>query len=440
MNAETTEQIREPNSTTGGAHKLRRMKAIATGLLAAVIALLILSKSQHDAGAWAWVSAFAEAATVGALADWFAVVALFRHPLGLPIPHTAILPRNKARVADALASFVRDKFLGTEALLSRLSSVDPAKRLAEWIATASNATLLSDRIADTGVEILRFVDDAPVKAVLYRTLSGKLATLDLSGVIGRLLDVLTEDKRHQLLLDETLRRASAWLDKPDVQQLFADRIIQVAGTEYPKMIAALGFIGVKPEELGYKVAGALVDGFNRWLHDIANDPQHERRLAFDETVQSFITRLKHDDAFRARIERAKQECLSHPATRDYVSSLWDSLRAKFEAELADPQSGLRKRFAEMLANFGERLAEKPALQASINAHFGSLVRGLAPGIRETIARHIAETVRQWDDASISREVESSVGSDLQFIRINGTVVGGLAGLLIHAVLLLAARL
>jgi uncharacterized membrane-anchored protein YjiN (DUF445 family) len=413
------------------------MKAIATGLLAAVVALLILSKSQHDAGVWAWVSAFAEAATVGALADWFAVVALFRHPLGLPIPHTAILPRNKARVADALASFVRDKFLGTEALLSRLSSVDPAKRLAEWMGTPSNATLLANRIADTGVEILRFVDDAPVKAVLYRTLSAKLATLDLSGVIGRLLDVLTEDKRHQLLLDETLRKASAWLDKPDVQQLFADRIIQVAGTEYPKMIAALGFIGVKPEELGFKVAGALVDGFNRWLHDIADDPQHERRLAFDETVQSFITRLKHDEAFRARIERAKQECLSHPATRDYVSSLWDSLRVKFETELANPQSGLRKRFAAMLASFGKRLAEKPALQASINAHFGSLVRGLAPGIRETIANHIAETVRQWDDTSISREVESSVGSDLQFIRINGTVVGGLAGLLIHAVLLLA---
>lgn len=417
--------------------KLKKMKVVATALLAAVIALLVLAKAQHDVGAWAWVSAFAEAAMVGALADWFAVVALFRRPMGLPIPHTAILPRNKARVADALAEFVRDKFLGTDALLAKLPAIDPSRRLGEWLSAPEHARLLADRIADTGGGMLRFLDDDRVKGVIFDTLSRRLASLDLSGVIGRLLDILTEDKRHQLLLNEGIRRASRWLDDSDVQKVFAERILQVAGTEYPKMLAALGFIGVNPEELGLKLAVALVNGFNRWLHDIGDDPNHERRRAFDDAVQEFIDRLKNDTAFRARVDRAKNDFLSHPATREYVNDLWHGLRERLETDLARPDSMLRARLADGLMHLGEKLIHSPALRDSINDHFGSLIRSLAPTIRDTIARHIAETVRQWDDEAIAREVESSVGSDLQYIRINGTVVGGLVGLGIHGVLRLA---
>lgn len=417
--------------------KLKKMKAIATSLLVLVIAVLIYSKRQHDMGIWAWVSAFAEAATVGALADWFAVVALFRRPMGLPIPHTAILPRNKARVADALAEFVRDKFLGTDALLTKLPAIDPARRLGEWLGNAANARLLADKIADGSTGILRMLDDERIKKVIYDTLSNRLGKLDLSGVIGKLLDMLTEDKRHQLLLNEGIRRASAWLDNPEVQELFAERILQVAGTEYPKMLAALGFMGVKPEELGLKLAGALVNGFNRWLHDIGDDPEHERRRAFDDAVASFVERLKSDPAFRERIERAKTDFLSHPATRTYVDDIWNSLRHRLETDLASPTSTIRDRLAAALAHFGATLATSTGLRDSLNEHFIAAVRALAPSMRDTISRHIAETVRSWDDEAIAREVESSVGSDLQFIRINGTVVGGLAGLGIHAVLTLA---
>ncbi|MGI4983503.1 MAG: DUF445 domain-containing protein [Janthinobacterium lividum] len=422
------------NRTTQN-NKLKKMKALATGLLIAVTGLLVLAKSQHDLGAWAWVSAFAEAAMVGALADWFAVVALFRRPLGLPIPHTAILPRNKARVADALAEFVRDKFLGTDALLAKLPAIDPAQRLADWMAAPANARLMSDRVADMSGELLRLIDDARVKAVVFRMLEQRLTKLDLSGVISQLLDILTEDKRHQLLLNEGIRRLSGWLDNGDVQKLFADRIVAVAGTEYPKMIGALGFIGINPEELGLKLAVALVKGFNRWLHDIGDNPDHERRQAFDDTVQSFIDRLKTDTAFRERVEKAKTDLLSHPATRDYVGGLWDSLRARLEGELARPDSTLRAKMAEGFAKFGTRLVASPSFRDSLNEHFGSAIRSLAPSIRDTIARHIADTVREWDDEAIAREVESSVGSDLQFIRLNGTVVGGLVGVAIHAVLL-----
>lgn len=417
--------------------KLKKMKALATALLVAVIVLLIYSKRQHDAGAWGWVSAFAEAAMVGALADWFAVVALFRRPLGLPIPHTAILPRNKARVADALAAFVRDKFLGTDALLAKLPSIDPAKRLAVWASEPINARLLADRLADASTEMLRFVDDTRVKNVLYHALSRRLEGLDLGLVIGKLLDILTEDNRHQLLLNEGIRRTSEWLDKPEIQQLFADKIMLVAGTEYPKMVGALGFIGINPDELGLKLAVALVRGFNRWLHDIGDDPEHERRRAFDATVASFITRLKSDPEFREKIDTAKRELLAHPAARDYVSGIWDSLRARLEADLARPDSTLRARLAEAIARFGQRVMTSPALTDSINAHFGQAIRSLAPSIRDTIAVHIAETVRQWDDEAIANEVEASVGSDLQYIRINGTVVGGLVGVGIHGALLLA---
>jgi uncharacterized membrane-anchored protein YjiN (DUF445 family) len=415
------------------ASALKRMKWLAFGLLLAAAALFALAKTQHDAGAWSWLSAFSEAAMVGALADWFAIVALFRHPLGLPIPHTAILPANKARVADNLAEFIRDKFLGTEAMIARVNAFDPATRLAAWLSEPANARLLGEKAVTAASQMLNFIDDERVKTMLHDALRRRAEQFDLAGAVGGFLSTLTADRRHQLLLDEGLRQLAAWLDREEVQKTLADKIIEVAGEEYPKLIGMLGFVGMNAEELGNKFAGGLVRGANKWLHEISDDPEHERRKAFDRTVEGFIERLKSDPAFKARIDEHKREWLQRPELRSYVNGLWDEFKDWLRRDLAQTDSTLHAKVAGAATSFATALSDDPALRESINEHIRDAMKSLAPELRNGIAQHIASTVRQWDDATLVRDVELSIGRDLQFIRVNGTLVGGAVGLVIHAV-------
>jgi len=413
---------------------LRRMKWFAAALLVAAGCLFALVKSQHDAGVWAWVSSFAEAAMVGALADWFAVVALFRHPLGVPIPHTAILPANKARVADNLAVFVRDRFLGTDALVARVNAFDPASRLSMWLAEPKNSELLGRKAVTAVGQLLSFVDDERVKTMLYDTLRRRADAFDLASAAGSVLSTLTSDRRHQLLLDEGLKQMAAWLDKPEVQEMLATRIVAVAGEEYPKLIGMLGFVGLNAEDLGNKFAAGLVRGANQWLHDVSSDPEHERRKAFDAAVERFVERLKTDASFKARIDEHKREWLERPELRGYVNGLWDEFIAWLDADIRRPDSSLHAKVVAMAGGFAEALGSDPALRDSINEHMRDALKALAPELRDGIAKHIAATVKQWDDATLVRDVELNIGRDLQFIRVNGTLVGGAVGVLIHAVM------
>lgn len=412
---------------------LKRMKWFAFVLLIAAGALFALAKSRHDVGIWAWVSSFAEAAMVGALADWFAVVALFRHPLGVPIPHTAILPANKARVGDNLAAFVRDRFLGTDALVARVNAFDPASRLSLWLAEPKNAELLGKKAVTAVGQLLSFADDDRIKTMLHDTLRRRADQFDLAGAAGGVLASLTSDRRHQLLLDEGLTQMAAWLDKPEVQEMLAARIVAVAGEEYPKLVGMLGFVGLNAEDLGSKFAAGLVRGANQWLHDVSSDPEHERRLAFDAAVARFVERLRTDPAFKARIDEHKREWLERPELRDYVNGLWDEFVAWLDADIRRPDSALHMKVVAMAGGFAAALGNDPALRDSINEHMRDALKALAPELRDGIAKHIAATVKQWDDATLVRDVELNIGRDLQFIRVNGTLVGGAVGILIHAV-------
>jgi uncharacterized membrane-anchored protein YjiN (DUF445 family) len=414
------------------ASALRRMKWFAFALLLAAAALYAIAKTQHDAGPWAWASAFAEAAMVGALADWFAIVALFRHPLGLPIPHTAILPANKARVADNLAEFIRDKFLGTEAMIARVNAFDPASRLAVWLAEPDNARLLGSKAVAAAARMVDFIDDERVKTVLRDALHRRVEQFDLAGAVGHFLATLTADRRQQLLLDEVLRQLAHYLDRGDVQQTLANKIVEVAGEEYPKLIGMLGFVGMNAEDLGNKFAGGLVRGANKWLHEISDDPEHERRQAFDRDVEAFIERLRSDPAFKARIDEQKRQWLERPEVGIYVNGLWDEFKGWLHRDLAAPDSTLHAKVTGAATSFATALSDDPALRESINEHVRDAMKSLAPELRDGIAQHIASTVRQWDDATLVRDVELNIGRDLQFIRVNGTLVGGAVGLVIHA--------
>jgi len=408
---------------------LARMKRIATVLFVAVTILFVVARREG----WPWVAAFAEAAMIGALADWFAVVALFRRPLGLPIPHTAILPRNKARLADNLAIFIRDRFLDTQSLVTRLRAAQPADRIAAWLQDEKNARLLADRIAVLLAESLDFMDDKRVRRLVLHALRRRAGTLDLAAGVGRIMDVLTEDGRHQALLDEGLRKLAAWLDDPAVKEGFAGMIVDVASKEYPKVVSMLGLVGINPAELGEKVSVGIVAGVNGLLDEVARDPQHPRRAAFNELVAGYIERLKHDEAFRLRIEQVKRDFLAHPGVAAYLQELWDEMRGWLARDMGRPDSRVRRKIASAAAAIGASMAGNPALRDSVNEHIEHTVESLAPELRDGLSRHIASTMRAWNDEDLVREIEHSVGRDLQFIRLNGTVVGGLIGVALYAV-------
>lgn len=409
--------------------QLARMKGLAAAALLAVAALFVLARYQG----WPWVAAFAEAATIGALADWFAVVALFRHPLGLPIPHTAILPRNKARLADNIAEFIRDKFLDTASLVARLRSANPAERLAGWLKDPKNATIFAERLVVVMAESLDFMDDPRVRRLALHALRRRAGSLDMADSMGGILDALTQGGRHQVLLDESIHKLAQWLDEPGVRHSFASMILDVAAREYPKVVATLGFVGIDPTELGDKVATGIVAGVHGLLDDIATNPDHPRRAAFDEVVTRYIGRLKSDEAFRAQVDQMKREFLAHPAVGTYLRDLWDELRAWLGRDMARADSMIRQRIASAAGALGTSLAANEALRDSLNEHLEKTVESLAPELRTGLAGHIASTVRAWNDEDLVREIEVSVGRDLQFIRLNGTFVGGLIGLALYAV-------
>jgi uncharacterized membrane-anchored protein YjiN (DUF445 family) len=414
--------------------KLTNMKRFATALLAGVTLLFILARSQQGLGLWGWVAAFAEAAMIGALADWFAVVALFKHPLGLPIPHTAIIPRNKVRIADNLAVFVRDKFLATDTLVEKIRAFDPAQKIAGWLSVHNNADVLADKVLAMVVSGLDFIDDVRVQNALRNAIQQNLHQLDFGKMVGNLMGILTEDNRHQMLLNEALRKLATTLDDPATQKTLAGMIVEVAGREYPSLMQMLGMVA-DPDEFSLKISTSLVNSINRWLHDIGDDPAHPRRQQFDEVVADFLERMKNDPAFHQKINHWKLQLLASPEAAHYIDGLWSQLKTWLRNDLTKDDSLLRIKIANGARHMGQWLVDNPVLRDSINEHMSDAARGLAGELRDTISLHIASTVKQWEDSELVRELELSVGSDLQFIRINGTLVGGLIGLILHAVVI-----
>ena len=412
--------------------QLTNMKRFATVLLILVTALFILARLQQGMGLWGWVAAFAEAAMIGALADWFAVVALFKHPLGLPIPHTAIIPQNKVRIADNLAVFVRDKFLATDTLVEKIRTFDPAQKIASWLSVHNNADIFADKILAMLVNGLDFIDDTRVQTALRNAIQQNLKQMDLGKTVGNLLGILTEDNRHQLLLNQALSKLAAALDDPETQKTLAGMILEISGREYPNLLQMLGMV-TDTDEFSLKIANSLVASINRWLHDIGDDPSHPRRQQFDEVVEEFLERMKNDPAFHQKINGWKEQLLVSPEAAQYIDGLWVQLKTWLRTDLAKDDSLLRNKIADGARHMGQWLVDNPALRDSINDHMADAARGLAVDLRDTIALHIANTVKQWKDSELVHELELSVGSDLQYIRINGTIVGGLAGLLIYSV-------
>ncbi len=421
------------------AQALRRMQGMALILLLLAVAGLVTSEWMGGQGAWAWTGAFCEAAAVGALADWFAVTALFRRPLGLPIPHTAVIPANKHRIADNLAVFVRDQFLDPATLMAKLSVFDPAARLGEWLVLPGNLQRLSGPARTLALEAVDLLDEQAVRQAIHGFVVSKLRDWDAASTGGDVLDLLTTDGRHHELLDGALIKLAAYLQEPEHKQELARLMVGYARKEWPKIVKVVNVVksvDALADDFSERLAHALIDELAKAL----SSPEHVLRVRYEAWLGGFMARLKADPALRRRINDIKDEAIEHPAVGDYVQGLWADIREAIRRDLQSDTSALSRHLEQGLQGLGHRLAHDTSLREAINTHVLSAAETLAGSLRTAVTGHIAQTVKAWDDRQLVGQIELSIGRDLQFIRINGTVVGGLIGLALHALLTLGMPL
>lgn len=408
---------------------LRKNKALAGSMMVVAAILFVIARSRGGVGGWEWVGAFAEAAMIGALADWFAVVALFRHPLGVPIPHTAIIPNKKEAISDSLAEFIRDKFLATEALVAKLRKLNPAEYLTNYLLSRDNAEGIGRGVGKVISESLDFIDDERVQGLIREALNSRLEKFDVATSAGSLIEILRRDNRHQAVLDELLSRLAAWLALPESQDKIATGLDNWLSTEYPLISK---FIPNR-EQFAKGAGEKVVKKVNAFIQAVNSDPEHEMRKHFDTMVGEFAVKLKNDPALRSGVEALKRNLMTNLPLADYVKNLWNDLETWIKQDLDRSESRIRGYIAGAATGLGKTLSENNGLKESVNDHLEAIVRRHADGLRTGFAKHVSGTMRQWDEEDFVREIELSIGSDLQFIRMNGTLVGGSIGVLLHVI-------
>lgn len=399
--------------------ELRRMRGIATGLLAAMAAVYVATRWAEGRYALAWLGyaqSFAEAAMVGAIADWFAVTALFRHPFGLPIPHTAIIPRNKDRLGESLGRFVASEFLTAEAIGDKLRSIDIAGHVAAWLAVPDNARLVAGRLAGGVPPVLDALGDEHVKAFARDGVVQALRSVDFAPVMGRVLAVLVANRRHQMLFDRLIELAGDFLyaNHDTIRHKIADR----SKWWMPKFV---------DEKLFRKI----VDGIEDTLFEL-RDPNHSWREQFNAAVEDYVWRLSAGQVHRERGEAIKREVLSNPVVLQYFDSVWGDVKQRLRDDAADPDGSVRQAIERVLVALGHQLGGDAAMRAIVNDWIERVaVTELVPH-RDKIGGFFSGVVQRWETATVVEKMELLVGKDLQYVRINGTLVGGTVGLLIHA--------
>ncbi|ANY16102.1 DUF445 domain-containing protein [Bordetella pseudohinzii] len=415
--------------------QLVRMKRWALVLLLMMVAGFVTSHLMGGQGAWAWVRAFCEAATVGALADWFAVVALFRRPLGLPIPHTAIIPNSKDRIGENLAVFVRDHFLDPDTLLDRLRVFDPAARLARWLARPAQARALAQGARQTALQMLELLDEQAVRRAIRDFVEDAVRRWDAAQTAGELLTLLTRDGRHQELLDAALERLAGYLSQEEVKARASDLLVRFARKEWPRIIATVDLVASvdnMADNLADRLARALMDE----LRDVLAEPGHPVRQDYEQWIADYIARLRDDPEVGEQVRLLKEKLLAEPRVQTYVQTLWDDIHGALRRDLSRDDSALARHLEAALAGLAAKLGRDENVRAALNAHILGAARRLTGRLRAGVTEHIARTVKNWDERHLVDELELNVGRDLQYVRFNGTLVGGLIGLALHGVVLL----
>ena len=398
----------------------RGMRILATAMLAGMAALFIAATGLvHIHPAWGFVRAFAEAAMVGGIADWFAVTALFRHPLGLPIPHTAIIPRNKDRIGDTLAAFLRDNFLTPRVVARRMRSVDVAGAVGRFLAQPPGEGRLREGASRLLADILEALDEEQLGGMIKSAVASRLRAIEIAPLLGQTLEAAMTEDRHVPLVDAIVTWTGRTLDANE--DLIRNMVHQRAGW-------VLRLAG-----LDERLAEAIIDGLRRLTIDMAVDPHHPLRAKAEEGLAQLAVKLRNDPDTRAKVEEWKNEMIANEAVSNWLGGVWEKSRAGLLKGARDPDAALAGKFGEALRQLGETLQKEPRLARAINQFARRAAAGIVASYGSGIVKLVSETVRAWDAGTVTDRLEAAVGRDLQYIRINGTIVGGLVGLVLHAI-------
>ncbi|MFP5334284.1 MAG: DUF445 domain-containing protein [Actinomycetes bacterium] len=397
------------------------MKAVATGLLVVAALVYVVARRAEEAGAAPWmgfVRAAAEAGMVGGLADWFAVTALFRRPLGLPIPHTALVPTRKDALGDSLGEFVGTHFLAEEVVRERVGSAGVTARVGAWLATPAGAERVTREAASLARGALVVLQDDDVQDLLERTVLRRLAEVPVGPPAGRLLAGVVADGSHRGLVDAVADHAVAWLHdhRDDVEAL----VRRQAPTWSPRLVDEM-------------VAAKVVAEVTRFATAVRDDPEHPLRRSLDAWLVALARDLRDDPRVRERADVLAARLLDHPQVRTSVGELGATVRRLVLEAVDDPGSALRQRARETVLDLGRRLVADDGLRAKADRWIEDAVAHVATTYSAELTTTITETVRRWDGVEAARRIETQVGRDLQFVRVNGTVVGALVGIVLHAV-------
>ena len=419
-------RLRQVRTALPAPDRARRMRLFATGMLVAMAALFVFVRQVGGTHpAWGYVLAFAEAGMVGGMADWFAVTALFRHPLGIPIPHTAIIPENKDRIADTMAGFLQENFLSPQVVARRLHATNIAATAGGWLAdretggSGGNGGRIRAGAAELLAQVLESLDPERLGGQVRGGLVRQLGKLEIAPLLGQLVETAIADRRHLAVIDSLVRWTGLTLE--DNEELVRDLIHRRAN-------AVLRWTG-----LDETLANSVLDGLYKLLAEVIVNPEHPLRAKIEEGLAKLAADLRSDPELRTRVERMKDELLGNPAVSKWWQGVWERLRTGLLKRLRQNDAKIGGQFAEALAELGATLRDDPRMQRQVNRFARRTLVGVATRYGDQIVRLVSETVKRWDAKTVTERIEGAVGRDLQFIRINGTLVGGLVGVVIHTI-------
>ncbi|WP_342363421.1 DUF445 domain-containing protein [Terrarubrum flagellatum] len=414
-------RISDPRADEKKLADLRRVKALATLCLAGAFGLLILAhglSARHPG--FGYLGAFAEAATIGGLADWYAVVALFRRPMGIPIPHTAIIPENQKRIADNLGGFIETNFLAPATVERKLREVDFAAMVADWMADPKRSAALTGFVVRLAPQAVAAMEDSGLRNFVAKRVIAQLDDLELAPLAANLLETFTQDGKHQLLLDELMTAIHRILGDEASIAAIRDKVRDELPSLF-RLFRADAYLMKK-----------IVNSSYAFLDEVKKDPNHALRAEFDGFVRNFIERLRTSPEYAERAEALKRDLLARPELRTLTRRLWTSLKDFIDSDLKSETSIIRRQLDRLFVDIGRQLREDPTIRGEMNEGFVVALSSFIERQKSGVSSFIADQVKSWDMRQLTRVIEMNIGRDLQYIRFNGMLIGGLAGLALHA--------
>jgi uncharacterized membrane-anchored protein YjiN (DUF445 family) len=396
------------------------MKLAATGLLLIMAALFVATRLLERDYPWlAYVKAFAEAAMVGGIADWFAVTALFRHPLGLPVPHTAIIPRNKDRIGEALASFINENFLIPSVVARRMRNIDVAGAMGRFLRTpAAEGTRIRQGASRLIADIFEGLDDERLGGIVKGAIAARIERMEIAPLLGHALASAINEDRHVPMLEAAIRWMARALDANE------DLIREMVHKKASWVLKLAG--------LDAKLADAILDGIRKLTAEMTTDPAHPVRMKVEEALAQLANDLQTNPDTRAKVEQMKEQLLANRSVALWIDAIWQRGREAIIRAARNPDAALAGRLGDVLKSMGTSLEQDSRIRSAINQFVRRAAAGMAQSYGTSIVKLVSETIRGWDARTVTARLESAVGRDLQYIRINGTLVGGLVGVAIHA--------